>query len=176
MVRDENRKLKIVLLVILTIAVIVLTIIESLRYFKYRDGDGPGYFYPKDNTSVVYRGDIYAETVKSRTETVNSMAKTTMQFYESRYDFGVVHEGDVVKHSFRFKNTGNNPLMIAKADVTCGCTVPEFPVDAITAGSDGEIVVVYNTTGKSGITKKDVTIHANTLPEAITIYIEADVR
>ena len=70
----------------------------------------------------------------------------------------------------------SNPLMIAKTDVSCGCTVPEFPMDVISPGADGEITVVYNTSGKSGLQQKNILVHSNAIPEAISITIEADVR
>ncbi len=176
MMHDEHKRYKIVILTILTISVIILTIIEGVRYWGNGDGRGPGFFFTRGDNKVVYRGEIYPEEVRTRTEKAGFMSKTTIQFYESKYDFGTVSEGQVVKHAFRFKNTGNHPLLITKTDVTCGCTVPEFPSDPITPGNDGEVVVVYNTAGKSGIQKKEIVIHANTLPEAVSVSIEADVR
>ncbi len=174
--RDEHKNLKIFLLVVLTLAVITLTAVEWSKYYKDRNGEGPGYFFTKDNNTVVYKGEIFPEQLKTRSQTVAEMPKTTMQFYESKYNFGVVPEGTVVKHAFRFKNTGNNPLMIAKTDVTCGCTVPEFPMESISPGSDGEITVVYNSAGKSGSQEKSIIIHSNALPESISISIEAIVK
>ena len=176
MKNDEGRYYKIALLTILTISVIALTIIESLKYFDKRDGTGEGYFFTKDNRVVQYRGEITAEPLRTRTEQVNAMPRTTMQFYETKYNFGSVSEGSVLKHSFRFKNTGQNPLMIAKTDVSCGCTVPDYPVDPIAPGADGEITVAYNSAGKSGTQQKTINVHSNANPESITIAIEADVR
>jgi Protein of unknown function (DUF1573) len=176
MMHDDHKRYKIIILTILTITVIILTTMVGLHYYDYKDGEGPGYFYTRGDNRVVYRGEIVPEEVRSRTQKADLLSKTTIQFYESQYNFGNVTEGTVLKHAFRFKNTGNHPLMITKTDVTCGCTVPEFPVDPITPGSDGEVVVVFNTTGKSGVQKKEITIHANTLPETVSIGIEADVR
>ena len=175
--RSDDNKYNTILLVILIIIVLILTVFMGYWYFHRDRGEGSGVFWNYTNSNdVVYRGEIYPENLKTRTEQVNSMPKTTIQFYESKYDFGSVAEGVVLKHSFRFKNTGSNPLMIAKADVTCGCTVPEFPSDAISPGSDGELTVVYNTTGKNGVQRKEIAVHANTNPESVTILIEADVR
>ena len=125
---DEHKNLKTFMLVILTLSVLTLTIVESVKYFENRNGEGPGYFFTKDNNTVVYRGEIFPEQLKTRTQTVAEMPRTTMHFYESKYNFGVVNNGEIVKHAFRFKNTGENPLMIAKTDVICGCTVPEFGI------------------------------------------------
>lgn len=99
-----------------------------------------------------------------------------MQFYETKYNFGSVPEGKVMTHVFRFKNTGDNPLMIAKTDVTCGCTVPNFPLETIASGAEGEITIVYNSAGHSGFQQKNIIIHSNALPEAVSISIEATVH
>lgn len=174
---DSNYK--VVMLTVLTLSIFTLVIIEltgvsrNAIFRKFKEG-GEGTFYSKDGT--VYHGEIYPEETSTRIQKVSKMAKTTMQFYETKYKFGLVSEGKVVRHSFRFKNTGQNPLMIAKTDVSCGCTVPTFPPDPIAAGSDGELTVEFNTSGKSGIQQKNILVHSNAMPEAISIGIEADVR
>ena len=66
--------------------------------------------------------------------------------------------------------------MIAKTDVTCGCTVPNFQEEPVAPGRDGEITVVFNSSGISGFQQKNIIVHANTLPEAVSIGIEADIN
>ncbi len=179
------RNFKIVLLTVLTLSVFMLVILEltgvsrnSLyALWKHREANNEGYngnFYSKDGTK--YQGEIFAEDTKLRCERIYKMPKTTMQFYETKYSFGIVSEGKVVRHAFKFKNTGTNPLMICKTDVTCGCTVPGFQLDAIPPDADGEITVEFNTAGKSGFQQKNIIVHSNAMPEAVSIGIEADVR
>jgi hypothetical protein len=168
-----------ILLTILTLSVFTLVIIELTgvsrnALFRRFRGGGEGVFYSKGGE--VYRGEIYPEQTLTRSQRVAEMPKTTMQFYETKYSFGKQPEGKVLKHNFRFKNTGFHPLMIAKTDVTCGCTVPNFPDETIAPGSDGEITVVFNTSGKSGFQQKNIIVHANSLPEAVSIGIEADIK
>ncbi len=175
---------KIVLLTILTLSVFTLVILELTGVSRnslftmlkgHREGEPyNGNFYSKDGT--VYRGEIYPEDTKTRCERIMKMTKTTMQFYETKYSFGVVSEGKVLRHAFRFKNTGQHPLMICKADVTCGCTVPGFQLDPVAPGADGDITVEFNTAGKSGFQQKNIIVHSNAMPEAVSIGIEADVR
>src|ERR1700677_4972564 len=116
-----NKNLKAVLLTVLTLSVFVLVIIELFgisrnSLFRATHETDNGVFYSKDDE--VYHGEIYPEQIKHRDEIVAKMLKTTMQFYETTYNFGSISRGKVVKHTFRFKNTGVNPLMIAKTDVT----------------------------------------------------------
>jgi hypothetical protein len=107
-------------------------------------------------------------------DTVN-VAKMT--FSEASFNFGKAKAGDVVKHTFLFKNTGNVPLLIRNARSSCGCTVPEFPKDPIPVGGTGEINVKFNTAGKSGRERKPIIITANTYPtEKEYVFIEGDVE
>ena len=40
------------------------------------------------------------------------------------WDFGTIQQGDSPEFSFKFKNTGNEPMIISNAKGSCGCTVP----------------------------------------------------
>jgi hypothetical protein len=170
---------RVVMLTVLTLSVFTLVIVEltgvsrNALFRRFKEG-GEGTFYSKDG--AIYHGEIFPEEIRTRVQKVSQMLKTTVQFYETKYSFGTVSEGKVVRHAFRFKNTGQNPLMIAKTDVTCGCTVPNFPSEPIGPGSDGEITVEFNTAGKSGFQQKNIIVHSNALPEAVSIGIEADVN
>ena len=117
---------------------------------------------------------VVAERLKD--EIVAKMPKTTMQFYETNYNFGSISRGRIVKHTFRFKNTGVNPLMISKTDVTCGCTVTDFPYDPIPPGLDGDLTIEFNSTGKSGYQHNNIIVHSNANPESVSIGTEADVN
>ena len=93
---------------------------------------------------------------------------TSIKFDEETYDWGKLMDGDKVTHVFKFKNTGNEPLIISNAKGSCGCTVPEWPKDAIAPGKSGEIKVVFDSKGKGAAGGKEdskrVTITANTDP------------
>jgi hypothetical protein len=168
-----------IMLTVLTLSVFTLVIIELTgvsrnALFRRFRGGGEGTFYSKDGQ--IYHGEIFPEQTRTRSQRVSEMPKTTIQFYETKYSFGKQPAGKVLKHTFRFKNTGFHPLMIAKTDVTCGCTVPNFPEEPIAPDNDGEITVVFNTAGKSGHQQKNIIVHANSLPEATSIGIEADIN
>src|SRR5437868_10703526 len=73
---------------------------------------------------------------------------TTVQMIDTVYDFGKVTDGEKVEYSYRFKNTGKNPLIVSNATASCGCTVPERPDEPIKPGETGFIKVVFNTQGR----------------------------
>ncbi len=174
-----SKTFKIIMLTILTLSIFTLVIIELTGISRYsllrpnRPADAE--LYSQDGRR--YHGEIYPEETRTCTEELRNMLKTTMQFYETKYSFGTVSQGTTVRHAFRFKNTGTHPLLICKADVSCGCTVPYYPHDAIAPGNEGEIVIEYNSTGKkTGLETNNIIIHSNAMPEAVSISIDADVK
>lgn len=101
---------------------------------------------------------------------------TTIKYEETSYDFGVADEGTVVKHVYKFKNTGNEPLIISNAKGSCGCTVPTWPKQPVAPGAYGEINVEFNSKGKPGRQSKQVTVTANTNPTDTHLEITGEVR
>lgn len=89
---------------------------------------------------------------------------TAMEFEEIEFDFGTVAEGEKVSHTYKFTNTGSEPLVFSDAKGSCGCTVPKWPREPIAPGKSGEIVVEFNTQGKAGNRNQKVTLTANTNP------------
>ncbi|MCZ2100238.1 MAG: DUF1573 domain-containing protein [Chitinophagales bacterium] len=111
---------------------------------------------------------IVTDPAAAATTPVPTGPSTTVKFEEDTYDFGTIMDGDKVTHVYKFTNTGNEPLVISNAKGSCGCTVPEWPKDAIAPGKSGEIKVVFNSQGKGAKGGKEdskrVTITANTDP------------
>ena len=87
---------------------------------------------------------------------------TTIQWIDSVKNVGPVNEGQVVDIAFRFKNTGNKPLVIRDVKASCGCTVAERPEAPIAPGKEGEIKASFNSQGRVGINNKTLTVLANT--------------
>ncbi len=96
---------------------------------------------------------------------------------KSTFDFGDVPQGDKVEHNFKFKNTGNEPLIITNVQVTCGCTTPKgWARDPIAPGQSSEITIAFNSLGKFGKQNKVVTVVSNASnPEAGQISFSANV-
>jgi len=97
------------------------------------------------------------------------------EFKESKHDFGDIRRGDKVEHIFKFKNTGTKPLVISNIITTCGCTVPSWPKEPIPPNNQGEIKVIFNSTGKIGKQNKVITIFSNSVNQKERITISANV-
>ena len=113
----------------------------------------------------IYRNPISLDTPE---DTVN-VAK--LVFEESFFDFGEIPQGEVVYHKFKFKNTGNKPLLISNARSTCGCTIPKWPKEVIEPGTSGVVDVKFDSKGKLNKISKPITISANTFPAETKIYM-----
>jgi hypothetical protein len=85
---------------------------------------------------------------------------------DSTLDFGRVREGETVEASFRFRNTGDNPLVISNVSPSCGCTVAERPVEPIAPGAEGTVRASFDSRGRPGPNHKTLNVYSNT-PEAM---------
>ncbi len=98
-----------------------------------------------------------------------------MTFEEDEFDFGDIHQGDKVKHTFTFENTGNEPLLITNVQVTCGCTASEWPREPIAPGEEASITILFNSAGKMGRQNKIITIVSNAVNPRNRITIVTNV-
>jgi hypothetical protein len=131
------------------------------------------------NAAPAMGADASAAAATAPATAVPTGPTTSIKFDEEVYDWGTVNDGDKVTHVFKFKNTGKEPLIISNAKGSCGCTVPEWPKDAIAPGKSGEIKVVFDSKGKGAPGGKEdskrVTITANTDPADTYLTIKGKV-
>jgi hypothetical protein len=97
-------------------------------------------------------------------------------YEQSMYEFGEVTEGAVVTHEFKFTNTGKVPLVISNCRSSCGCTIPDWPKEAIQPGGTGVISARFNTDSKDGAQTKAVMVTANTVPRESKVYLRGTVK
>lgn len=97
----------------------------------------------------------------------------TMQFATLEHDFGTISEGDVVEYTYKFKNTGDAPLIIQNAQGSCGCTVPNWSKEPIPVGGEGFVTAKFDSKGKPNIQNKTVTVTANTWPKQTVLRFKA---
>lgn len=87
---------------------------------------------------------------------------TAIEWIDTVKNIGQVNEGQVVDIAFRFRNTGDKPLVIQDVKASCGCTVAERPEAPIAPGKEGEIKASFNSQGRVGTNNKTLTVYANT--------------
>ena len=101
------------------------------------------------------------ETAKERDAKIE-LGPAVIEFDQVEYDFGEIVEGDVVEGTFKVTNAGKADLVITSARATCGCTVPEWPKDAIKPGETADIKFTFNSRGRQGKQTKSITLKTNT--------------
>lgn len=99
-----------------------------------------------------------------------------LSFEDENYNFGKITQGEKVSYSYKFKNVGKSPLIILNATATCGCTVPEPPKEPIKPGAEGEIKVVFDSNGKSGLQDKVITVTSNAQPPIASLHLTGEVK
>ena len=116
---------------------------------------------------------VFAVSAQSQSEAPADGAEIT--FSESSKDFGDITQGDVVEHTFKFENTGSQPLIISNVLVTCGCTATNWPRDPIAAGKSSEITVKFDSKGKNGAQNKIITVVSNAVNPREKVSIKSNV-
>jgi hypothetical protein len=104
------------------------------------------------------------------------VAGPQIQFEEVKYDFGSIKQGDVVDHTFKFKNVGTQPLVISNIGVSCGCTTPDWTKEPIMPGKTGSISAKFNSAGKMGMQNKVLTIESNSTGGNAMVSLVGEVK
>jgi hypothetical protein len=103
-----------------------------------------------------------------------NMAKIV--FETMSHDFGTITEGSVIKHIYKFKNTGAVPLVISDIQTSCGCTITEWQHTPIAVGASSEVKAQFNSEGKNGAQEKPIRVIANTLPNETMLMLSGKVN
>lgn len=90
------------------------------------------------------------------------------------HDYGTITQGANGDCVFKFKNTGNEPLILSDVRKSCGCTTPTWNKEPILPGMSGEVKVGYNT-NNVGAFSKTITIISNATNASLTLVIKGTV-
>lgn len=91
------------------------------------------------------------------------------------HDYGTLAFGGDGVSTFKFTNTGKEPLILQQPQSSCGCTVPTWPKEPVLPGQSNEIQVTYNTK-KAGPINKTVTIRSNAKNNTVVLRITGKVE
>ncbi len=123
--------------------------------------------------SIFLSGLALTGMTQSQTETSTQGAEIT--FVEDTKNFGDIIQGDVVEHTFKYQNTGNQPLILSNVLVTCGCTATNWPRDPLAPGKSAEITVRFDSKGKNGAQNKIITVVSNAVNPREKVSIKSNV-
>jgi hypothetical protein len=124
---------------------------------------------------------MYAQDAKTTEKAIN-YAKTdipnpnagVLSFETEEIDYGTIPQDADGMKTFKFTNTGTNPIVITQVKTSCGCTVPTYSKEPVLAGATGEIQIKY-ATNKIGKFTKTITVISNASEANKVIKIKGEV-
>jgi Protein of unknown function (DUF1573) len=102
-------------------------------------------------------------------------SKAEIRFEKETHDFGKIREGEMPSFEFKFTNIGEEPLVISRVNVSCGCTTPDWTRGPIAPGKTGFVKATYNSTGRPGVFDRSVTITTNAKTPVKVLNIKGEV-
>ena len=96
------------------------------------------------------------------------------KFDKMVFAFGEIPQGTPATTKFIITNDGNEPLIIASAKASCGCTTPSYTQDPVLPGKTAEINVSYNA-AVLGDFDKTVTVKTNAGDQPVVLRIQGKV-
>lgn len=111
------------------------------------------------------------------TDLIDNENPPVLTFQDTIYDFGTISQGESVKFSFFFTNTGKSDLVLQDVKPTCGCTVlKDWPKQPVKPGEKGKIDVVFDSSNKHGKVTRAINIFANTKPRASVVRLTGTIN
>lgn len=116
------------------------------------------------DASGQHAGGDSAKRAQRMTAVSDTANYTSVQWVDSTYqNIGKVKKGQVAEVSWRLKNVGDKPLIIAQVSPGCGCTVADKPEEPIMPGGESVIKAKFNSSGQhEGEHVKYLSVTANT--------------
>jgi len=92
----------------------------------------------------------------------------TIHFSAKEVNFGIIERDSDPFREITITNLGNYPLIINSCRASCGCTVPNCPVEAIAPKKKSTIKIRYNT-HNIGSFSKTITVYSNDQKNPISL-------
>jgi hypothetical protein len=109
---------------------------------------------------LFFMSNCFGQHDSSNQKVVDSNAPD-ISFETEFHDFGVIRKGDIINYNFKFKNIGNQPLVITNVNTGCDCTTAEWTKDSIKAGESSFIKITYKSDEEGGDQAKEITVTFN---------------
>jgi len=109
-----------------------------------------------------------------KAEATKKMTGGKFTWVKTEHDFGNIAKDKPVTAEYKFKNTGNKPIIISEVKKSCGCTVPTWPEQPIMPGEEAVIKATYNAKNP-GAFNKTITVVSNAEENYIYLRLKGKV-
>ncbi|MDR1582347.1 MAG: DUF1573 domain-containing protein [Prevotellaceae bacterium] len=118
--------------------------------------------------------ELYKQTVFGETS-ADTMPVTRVSVEQSEMEISNLQASKKSVAVFKLKNTGNAPLLIARVDASCGCTVPVWEKKPVEPGDETGITLEI-TPEETGVFHKTVRVYCNVEKGVIPLIIKGTVK
>jgi hypothetical protein len=115
---------------------------------------------------------LYESEAGTKTKTE---ALPQIVFADTVYDFNNVKFGDKAVCTFRYKNTGNDALMLSGVETSCGCISADWDKQPLMPAQSSAITVTLNTTEDTGHKNETITVYSNSAKPKNVLTIKANI-
>lgn len=135
----------------------------------------------RTDTDDTKKKNIPTDTAQTKQSQVvkDTLPTTSIKWLDSTFrDMGSLKNMDSLTVNFRFKNTGNKPLIVQGVRTTCGCTTADTLYKPVMPGKESAIIVKFHSAGQAvAVHEKHVYVLTNTLPyPGTTLTFKVEVK
>lgn len=103
--------------------------------------------------------------------------KESVQTNLRSWDFGKVKAGQILEHTFVYKNESEAVVELISTNTSCGCAVSAIKNKKLLPGDSSDIDVTFNSKGYNGQVKQFVYLNTDNLADPIVRFeINAEVE
>jgi hypothetical protein len=99
-----------------------------------------------------------------------------IKFESEKIDAGIVDGKTNVNVDFKFRNTGNIPLVINEVRGSCHCVQGTKPDKPIAPGDSSVISLSFDPVGQSGSNQRTMTVYSNASRPEVQLYVLCDIH
>jgi len=124
---------------------------------------------------IAATGTFAANAQNPATPPAENPNQADIKFEKETHDFGTIPQGTPVTYTFKYKNTGKEPLIVTNASPSCGCTASDYSKDPIKPGGEGYVKATYNAASPGEFTKT-ITVLSNAKRSSVTLFLKGNVK
>ena len=114
-------------------------------------------------------------------DSLNIPNMPVLKFAKTRHDFGSYKKEkkmpiNVIHIDFEFQNIGDVPLVIYRADVSCGCLSVDLPKDPTMPKGTGTIKVKVDVQDYTGSFNKTLFVRSNATEDVVLLRIVGQIK
>lgn len=99
-------------------------------------------------------------------------AAAQLRFANPKLDLKTISEDDApARHTFRYINDSDKPVVITRVETTCGCAQPEYSTAPILPGGRGEVTVTFYPKGHPGALHRSLYVRTSAAQEPIQLVL-----